>query len=359
MNPATSNALQWSAVNRADEIESRWAVLRQPPAAAHENAAENVHQCRALTLNLVVRVADAADAARMAGYLWRLGPCHPARVFLVSPHADGLHLQVAAQEQGSEMLHVALPPERAAAFLTPLLQSDLPALLLWRGGRPQVHAEFEPLAALADRVLVDAQFLGLGAADVAALAQRLRGWTHLADLSWTRLTPWRQLLYQGLETTPGAAQRVTAVTIAAPAGPANMAALLLAGWLARQLQWTPAQRLSAASLQLLRPAASPPAAPAVTLAFQTTPPGRSAALLGVQVEGEGFRVAICHHGPHLEMSVHHGEQEIGHWAGAALTDQRREADCLAVELSISGGDPLYRAALASACAIARQLEGQP
>ncbi|HVB39916.1 MAG TPA: glucose-6-phosphate dehydrogenase assembly protein OpcA [Terriglobales bacterium] len=359
MNPATSNALQWSAVNRADEIESRWAVLRQPPAAAHENAAENVHQCRALTLNLVVRVADAADAARMAGYLWRLGPRHPARVFLVSPHADGLHLQVAAQEQGSEMLHVALPPERAAAFLTPLLQSDLPALLLWRGGRPQVHAEFEPLAALADRVLVDAQFLGLGAADVAALAQRLRGWTHLADLSWTRLTPWRQLLYQGLETTPGAAQRVTAVTIAAPAGPANMAALLLAGWLARQLQWTPAQRLSAASLQLLRPAASPPAAPAVTLAFQTTPPGRSAALLGVQVEGEGFRVAICHHGPHLEMSVHHGEQEIGHWAGAALTDQRREADCLAVELSISGGDPLYRAALASACAIARQLEGQP
>lgn len=349
-----SPTLQWSEVTGAAQIEPRWAQLRQPAAVAGEDASAKAHQGRVLTLNLVVRVADAADTTHMADSLWRLGPRHPARVFLVSPHADGVRLQVAAQERGSELLHVALPPERAASFLTPLLQSDLPALLLWRGGSPQGHAEFGPLAALADRVLVDAQSLGLGATEVAALAQQLRGHTHLADLSWTRLTPWRQLLYQGLETTPGAAERITAITIAAPGGPANVAALLLAGWLARQLRWTPAQRLSDSSLQLLRPASG--AAAAVNLTFETTPAGRSPALLAVQIEGEGFCVAVQHHGPKLEMSVHQGKHQVGHWAGAALTGHRSEADCLAVELSICGGEPLYAAALESACTLARLLE---
>ncbi|MGH9541780.1 MAG: hypothetical protein ACRD2H_07840, partial [Terriglobales bacterium] len=110
-------------------------------------------------------------------------------------------------------------------------------------------------------------------------------------------------------------------------------------------------------LQLVHPSTG--TASAVGLAFQTTPAWRSAALLRIQVEGEGFRVVISHQGPRLQMSVHHSGQEIGHWTGPAMTDPHREADCLAIELSICGGDPLYRAALESACGIARQLEIQP
>lgn len=345
-----SAALQWSAVSGAAHIEPSWARLRQAAAPP----SENTHHGRALTLNLVVRVANDADAARMAQYLWRIGPRHPARVFLVSTQEEGgPRLQVAAQEQGSELLHVSLPPAHAAAFLTPLLQSDLPVLLLWRGGVPAAHPEFQPLAALADRVLLDAQHLGLGAGEVAALAQHLPAHTQVADLSWTRLTPWRQLLYQGLEAEPGALERIQHVTITAPAGAANIRAVLLAGWLARQLEWTPAQPTSAHSLQLTRAAASP-----VTLELASAA-GRTGTLLGVEVAGEGFTVVLRHQGPHLEMSVRHGSREIGHWAGTALSEQRSEADCLAIELSICGPDPLYRAALERACAIARRLQTQP
>src|SRR6185312_13521022 len=82
-------------------LEAQWRALRETSEEAP------VH---ALALNLICRVADAADAERMAQHLWRLGRRHPARVFLVYPAAAGAadRVRLAACPDGSEMVALQL-----------------------------------------------------------------------------------------------------------------------------------------------------------------------------------------------------------------------------------------------------------
>lgn len=367
---AAANPIQWNAATTLS-FERQWAALRQPapPArAGHGNgeAPETDQDGRVLTLNLIIRASDAADAEFMAGCVWELGPRHPARAFLVIPQAQGgSRLRVAAQAQGAEMLEIALAPERAASVVTPLLQSDLPTVLIWRGASPLGNPEFQHWAAMADRVLIDAHQLHLNLDQLAALAQELPRTARLTDLTWTRLTPWRQLLCQGLEVHPGSAGQITRVVIG-PGHPGKsqatdgehtgeLAAALLAGWLAHQLGWVPQQRLSPQHLRMARPqAASTGAQPgaAVQLEFEPAPEqidsprGRLLRHFGVEINPD-ISVEIQHHGPHLSLSVRNAGEVIGHWAGATAPNHRSDPDLLCEELSVYGSDPLFLEALES------------
>lgn len=336
--------LEWKP-GRIATIESQWRELRQ---------AEGMAQPRALALNLICRVHDEADAARVAEHLWDLGPCHLARVFLVRRGEGGVQVRVASHPEGSEMAELVGEGARLPGLVASLLADDLPVLLLWRGSDPIGDSEFMAWASLANRVLVDAHRLRLPAARLSELARTLPAHTTLGDLTWTRLTPWRQLLCQGLEGELANPDDIASVTIsaggigdAADAG-GSLAATMFAGWMAQKLGWQPGVR-TADGLRLVRSSGVP-----VLLRFEPAS-ARECLLKRVVIEGGSPRatVAIEHRGPYVAVTVTQRGAVVGEWMGATAGESllRGEQATLCEELSIQSVDHLFRASLESGLAL--------
>jgi hypothetical protein len=107
--------------------------------------------------------------------------------------------------------------------------SSLPTLVWWRGG---ATSTLEGLAALADRLVLDAQDPTDAWAQVAALAEK----TAVSDLRWARLTRWRALMahFFDLPDVLAAASRFRSLRVE---GSDRHAARLFAGWIASTLRW--------------------------------------------------------------------------------------------------------------------------
>jgi len=338
----------WTSLARPAAIEAQWRELRRP-------AGDAEHQGRALTLNLIGRVRNAEDAERLALQMWEMGPRHPARVFLVVPSESALQVRIAVHPRGSELAWLELAPERAVSLVAPLLAGDLPALLLWRGAAPTAGAGFDEFlqwARLAQRVLVDAHGLRLRITDLDALASALPPGCSLNDLAWTRLTPWRQLLCQGLEADASSIRRIRRLTLCGDLS--NLSATLFAGWMADKLQWGSAARRGPDELHLAGPQGQP-----IEVRFE--PAGAHEALLRrvvVEEEGDGLVVEIEHRGAQMDMTVRRGGLRLGHWAGAAAGAAllRGETASLCEELSIGCADWIFRRALECGVALQRCLE---
>jgi glucose-6-phosphate dehydrogenase assembly protein OpcA len=140
-----------------------------------------------------------------------------------------------------------------------LCATDVPTTLVWLG---RVHTDdptFAPLAANADRIVLDAAHGSLAslAHVVRWAAARARGERPgIVDLAWTRLAPWQELCARMFDEPRlrELASRVTRVGIvqASPAGaPIGSEAGLLLGWLATRLGWK--ARSLAGKLRLVRP----------------------------------------------------------------------------------------------------------
>ncbi|HXE30695.1 MAG TPA: OpcA/G6PD domain-containing protein [Terriglobales bacterium] len=353
--------LDWQELAPNGALETSWAALRKRQGEDH---------ARALAFNLICRAADAADAAVIAAGLGRLGTLHPARVFLLVPgeaSGGGPRLRIAAQPRGSEMAELTLPAERAASWVAPHLAADLPIILLWRAGRPGADAalqrEFDAWTTLADRLLVDAHRMGMTPAQLAELGRAVHGRAHLSDLTWARLTPWRQLLCQGLETSPGAFRHIAHVSITAghePQPGASLAATLLAGWMARQLDWAPQGRVGPDLLRLRAGGG----ASEVMLALRSCPRREKHGLLRqVQVTAQdpaaaapGLQLAIHHSGSRFELEVRGPRGPLGRWSGGQYGVARSEVDTLCEEFSLHHPDLLYQPALERGVEIMSRLE---
>lgn len=207
---------------------------------------------RARMSNLVVfSTAEAAEGG-LNESLAEVSGRHPSRVLLLV--ADGEHDQAprawvsALCRMGdggrricSEQVSIRAGGEgvrRLPSVVRPLLVGDLPTALWWAVPTPPPsHGElFLELAGMAGRVLWDST----GWSDEAGGLRSVGKWADgvdprvgLADLAWTRLSPWRTAIARALG--PGA----TAVShVRIEHGPhALPKALLLAGWLADRLGW--------------------------------------------------------------------------------------------------------------------------
>ncbi|MGN6592685.1 MAG: glucose-6-phosphate dehydrogenase assembly protein OpcA [Terriglobales bacterium] len=331
---AAALELCWNDGHMA-ELEAQWRALRETSEEAPAHA---------LALNLICRVADLADAERMAEHLWKLGRRHPARVFLVHPATAGAadRVRLAACPDGSELVELQLEPRRAASVVMPHLAGDLPVVLLWRGSDPTSDAEFRLWAGLANRVLVDAQRLRLSAAQVARLAHELPSGVSLGELTWTRLTPWRLLLCQGLEGELAVPEGIREVAIAAGGLGAggSLAATLFTGWLAEKLGWRPLV-VSTEGLLCSRPAGEP-----VRIRFEAASQ-HECLLRRVVVRGAATAVTIEHHGPYVSMTITRDGATVGQWMGSSPgeTVLRSDSDTLSEELSIGAADELFRRVL--------------
>ena len=181
-----------------------------------------------------------AEQAR--GTLSGLAERHPSRTILLFPCPDepedllegevdfrcfvrGGH----EKEICSEVISIRLCGKRAAApasVVMPLLVSDLPAFLRWRGPLPFGAEELEQMVGVVDRLVVDSREWTDVPADLAELPA-LFDRVAVSDISWARTLPWRAGV---AELWPDLAEAQT-IRVAGP----EPEALLLQGWLSTRL----------------------------------------------------------------------------------------------------------------------------
>ena len=183
------------------DLQRQWEEL----AAQETDSPKSAGVLRACAMTLIVACrtsGEALDARHIAGEIMRV---HPSRAIIVYPGA-GFDARVFAecwkpfgsrQQICSEGIEITAGQggfAEAATFLVPLRVPDLPVVLWCRGGAASESAGFHPLYPLADKIVFDTQ----NAPDADAALRGLRRLhaygMRVADLHWTRLTGWREVL---------------------------------------------------------------------------------------------------------------------------------------------------------------------
>ena len=129
----------------------------------------------------------------------------------------------------TELIQLTLRGARALApgsIVTPLLISDLPVFLRWRGRPDFGSQEFEQLAQATDRLVVDSREWPDGPGAYPELAERF-DLVAVSDIAWRRTLPWRRRL---AERWPEISE-LEEIRVAGPLADAR----LLAGWLRSRL----------------------------------------------------------------------------------------------------------------------------
>jgi len=234
----SSNVLEtWEGDDvRLADVESGLAALRS--ATAQEGRPPNIRTSVMTHIAWVPQewTTQAHDA--LAGMAER----HPSRTILLDPQPDSgkncIDAAVALEcypipgsERNvcSEVIELTLHGVRAkapASIVQPLLISDLPVFLRWRGEPPWGAPELEQLVAITDRLIVDStewDDLPYPYRRLTELFER----TAVSDIAWARTSRWRALL---ATLWPDVADVSTLRVHGTPAQ-----AYLLAGWLRSRL----------------------------------------------------------------------------------------------------------------------------
>jgi glucose-6-phosphate dehydrogenase assembly protein OpcA len=297
-----------------------------------DNAAEADGQAvtRALTLSLVARATDGDTAERISQIVQELTASHPNRAVLVSVRPDAeprleafvqanclLGNRGAPQVCGEQITIDARGPaaSQVASLVLPLLVPDLPVVLWLPGPRPFDDPLLARLRVVLDRLIVDSRSFAEPTRELAQMAAfdaavRESGGSRpnrpaLSDLGWAELTPWRELTAQFFDTRVllphlRRVDRLEIDYVREGQGTNHVQGLLMAGWLASCLGWTPLEEAVSVEggtlrLHLRRPAVNvgPSAIRLITvelraLAADAGPPGLHAlhlrALDGVQAD---------------------------------------------------------------------------
>ncbi|MFN0167774.1 MAG: glucose-6-phosphate dehydrogenase assembly protein OpcA [Bryobacteraceae bacterium] len=196
---------------------------------------------RACAMTLVV-VTESADEADLGETLAALMPHHPSRTVVVrlsggEPEISarvfaqcwmpfGGRQQICCEQIEIRAPHQAL--EDVAALIVPLVAADLPVVVWAREASLLERPEFVSMARIARRVVSDSSHGG----SVTSF-RRLREAGHtVADLAWTRITRWRELLAQIFENPQYLAElpAVAEIEIRHSSQPIPPAARYLAAW---------------------------------------------------------------------------------------------------------------------------------
>jgi hypothetical protein len=192
----------WSGEDvRIGEIDSALAQLRAL-------ASENAPSMRTSVMTHLAWVPEEwVKPARSA--LSGMAERHPSRTVLLIPEPDfGMNrldatvslecYEVPGSDRSvcSEVIELRLKGARAkapASIVLPLLISDLPVFLRWRGMPPWQSPELEQLVGVIDRLIVDStewDELPHAYAHLASLFDRVV----VSDIAWARTSRWRHLL---------------------------------------------------------------------------------------------------------------------------------------------------------------------
>jgi glucose-6-phosphate dehydrogenase assembly protein OpcA len=161
---------------------------------------------RACAMTLIVAThneAESLDARQTAGLLMRV---HPSRAIIVHPGTAGFDARVFAEcwkpmgraqqicSEGIELIAGTNGFAEVARFLLPLRVPDLPVVLWCRGSAASDSSGYHPLYPLADKLIFDT-YNTPDADDALRRLRRLHAYgMRVADLHWTRLGGWREVL---------------------------------------------------------------------------------------------------------------------------------------------------------------------
>ena len=221
---------------RIGEVETALARLRA--VSAREGSSPNL---RTSVMTHLAWVPEPwLDRARAA--LSGMAERHPSRTILLVPDPDAGYSRVDAtasvesyavpgveRDVCTEVVELRLCGMRAkapASVVQPLLVSDLPVFLRWRGEPPWGAVELDQLVGIIDRLIVDStewDDLPFPYHHLAELFPR----TAVSDIAWARTSRWRTLL---ASLWPGIAD-VGTIRVRGTAAQA----WLLCGWLRSRL----------------------------------------------------------------------------------------------------------------------------
>jgi glucose-6-phosphate dehydrogenase assembly protein OpcA len=344
---------------------------------------------RALTLNLIARATDLAMAERISAVARELVASHPNRTLLAICRPEEAPPRIEAWVQANCLLSAPGVPQvcgeqisidargpvtaQIASLILALLAPDLPVVLWLPGPAPFDDPLLSRLLGVIDRLIIDSRDLADPAGDLRRMAafDRDAGTppggarrVTLSDLGWAALTPWRELTAQFFDTRPllPHLRRLDQVEIGyVPAGERlnPMPGLLIAGWLAACLDWTPLEEAVSVEgatlrLHLRRPAVGvgPRAIRLVTIIIAPVgavgaAPGlatlRLRALDGVSAD---FHVQRADEQGHIltsaEVAGHPPVRRLTRCVAPSL------AELLATELRLLSRDAMFSAALQTA-----------
>jgi glucose-6-phosphate dehydrogenase assembly protein OpcA len=218
-----------SALTTVSEIEHTLAALRVGDSGVR------------LRTNVMTHIAwvpeEWVEAAEdvLAG----LGERHPSRTIVLFPQSGGQGLEGKVESDSflmnegltvcTDTIRIQLhgtAAEHPATVVEPLLVSDLPVFLRWRGVPPFDDSAFDELIDVADRLIVDStEWPGLPKpyARMAEVFDRIA----VSDIAWARTSRWRPML---ASLWPAIA-RVERIKVTGTEAQAQ----LLAGWLRSRL----------------------------------------------------------------------------------------------------------------------------
>lgn len=234
------------------ELSEMWNTI------AHDATGDGEGPLRACSLTLVTLADESEDFTAIGETIAALMPEHPARTLVVKLEGeDGRRLSERVFSQcwkpfGSKRQVCCEQVEIAAtdaalgdlpSVILPLAVPDLPLVLWCRSARLASMAEFQPIASMAQRVILDGErfcnlALAAGATQKSAprialnrLGNIAAKHSGVADLAWTRLTRWRSMLSLVFENRQHLAElpRISKVHVTAGDG-AHVAGWYFGAW---------------------------------------------------------------------------------------------------------------------------------
>lgn len=300
---------------------------------------------RACSMTLVVAAEESDDPQAIGETLAALMPEHPSRAIVIRFRAEDqrdLAARVFAQcwmpfghrqQICCEQIEITASDASLAdlaAVLLPLRVPDLPVFLWCRSPRVFHLKAFSQLAAMAQKLVLDSAAFGDPAAalrDMSALAAAGRS---LADLSWTRLTRWRELIAQIFENRAhlGNLPLVSDISISYRSAATPVTAFYLAAW-------------------LLDGFARIGAHPRVRFHSDSGQPAGRLSLVELRAAGgpEAIASIALAEGPAAEVRT-------GGLLSTALLPALNDYALMREELAIPGRDPIFERALAAAAGLA-------
>jgi len=299
---------------------------------------------RACALTLVVLMEESEDSQATGETVARLMRDHPSRAIEVRVRAGAervLSARVLAQcwmpfgqrEQiCCEQIEITVSEGALgdlAPVLPPLAAPDLPVVLWCRSPRLLELPEFPALAQAAGKLIVDSTAFPDPAAALGLLAARPAS-PRLADLAWTRLTRWRELIAQIFENRRYEAclGKVTAARVIFTGERPPAHAYYLAAWLLNGLEAAG----STAGVELER-----------------EPGAGDAAVTGVELTAGGLeprRFSV------RQTEAGAAEIRVDGLVNRTIFEMPDDYTLMREELSITGPDPVFERALGRAARLA-------
>jgi glucose-6-phosphate dehydrogenase assembly protein OpcA len=226
------------------ELRDQWEQLGRD-----QESAGGVLRACAMTLMVATDSgAGQADADSVRQTIGVLMHDHPSRAVVLIPSEGGeigarvfaeCWMPLGGQRQiCAEGIEITADPVQStdvARLLVPLIAPDLPVVLWCRGARAFLDRSLDPLFPLAGKIIFDTGSARHAPSAIEFLRRLRKDGRGVADLAWTRLTGWREIVAHFFDDRLADARSVTSARLKHGGAAPDSSVLYFAQWIERAL----------------------------------------------------------------------------------------------------------------------------